>query len=225
MSWISKLLGRSTESRVADLPEYTPAKLTIADAGQCPYCQSEVRPAPKRKKKCPSCAKPIIVRTRQGLFPTPFLTEDQAFAVDHFAKIADYGLREPAFFAVVKRQERKTGTSDVRAAVWELAESLTHASHDLETRKMACFHLMWMAFHMERDWVRPAIEMNQLELDDISRSFRRVTILGTACCSTCERDDGLKLSIKKARQTNHLPHVDCEDPPCRCCYSADTGLT
>jgi hypothetical protein len=33
-----------------------------ADAAACPYCAKVIEPRPRRKRKCPHCREPVVVR-------------------------------------------------------------------------------------------------------------------------------------------------------------------
>jgi hypothetical protein len=60
----------------------------------CPYCETLLKDIPKKKKKCPACGNYIYVRTKQNLFPSVLLREEDALAVDVFEKLKAYGIAQ-----------------------------------------------------------------------------------------------------------------------------------
>jgi len=49
----------------------------------CPYCHGPLKKAPKRKTSCPSCRKPIFIRSRPSDRTPRLVTQEQADDIEH----------------------------------------------------------------------------------------------------------------------------------------------
>jgi hypothetical protein len=76
----------------------------------CPYCEALLKDIPKKKKKCPACGNYIFVRTKQNLFPSVLLREEDALAVDGFEKLKAYGLTKQDFTSEKNRLLKEKNT-------------------------------------------------------------------------------------------------------------------
>ncbi|MDM7999421.1 MAG: hypothetical protein QUS33_05315 [Dehalococcoidia bacterium] len=212
----------------------------------CPYCGVQLRSAPKRKRKCPSCGQYIFVRTRSSDNQRLLLTEEQAkrFDVERgelrylnrwLGVLEDYGVTKTDF--EIRKQERSEYLG-VRASdsgtIWEifnrLATNMTTASaRDGQDGLDALYYSMALFLNEEG---RDSFGMRQQSAKAALEGYRRSGIMKVKIsanddsCTACSLLNGKVFTIAEALRTMPIPCKECAGRPhrkdtafCRCTYS------
>ncbi len=74
--------GECVRTGLGETVDPTQQKQSFPESGNCPYCRFEIRPHPRKKRKCPSCKNTIHLKTAPGEPDKQMLTTEQAEAVE-----------------------------------------------------------------------------------------------------------------------------------------------
>lgn len=202
-------------------------------ASNCPYCRVALTTVPRRRTKCRSCGEPIVVRSRQDIFPSALLTLDQAWAVAAIAAIENVFARpfsvtigSPPATHVIQPAPRNEG---IRALTRELGETpgalrqplaaaykaaLTDAT--LHQAKMAWYQWGLLEAAAGRPHLDAAREARRFDLLDCRESAGRMQLsevveIRTAGppCSACATLEGRRISISEALAQMPIPCLSC----------------
>jgi len=200
---------------------YVPPKLDHSDATDCPYCSVEMRPAPRRKKRCRACGSPVFVRTRQELFPAPYLTQTQAVAVDRFATIAEWGASANELQTIVASTAAPGNDSAYLEGIYTLADNLLASMTDRRFRSAILREIAIFRKVDGGDWLSPLRESEREWLLWLQQEgIERVTVDAEDCCEVCGENHRRQFTIAGALQAMVLPNPNCTgDPVCTCHYS------
>lgn len=207
----------------------------------CPYCGYDLKIMPQRKKKCPSCSRPIYVKSTPGNRIKRIMTEVEA--VDAEKQWGLYNLRQKSLSALFPfglseqdiEKERSLGAkNDSEAVVWLLTRVIPDTT-DLHKRKMAWSQL---AIYAEADgrpfyeYLSEAIRCELLRYKQ--RGVKKVEIItaghGNACVE-CEAHARQAFDIDDALRLMPVPRPTCTRTIegmrpgfCRCSYAPATEL-
>ncbi len=194
----------------------------------CPHCNIILEKPPKRKKKCPNCGNYIYVRTRQKIFPTIYLTEEQAKCVDWIKR---FGISEEEYKQVHKELSKKFGSeprpSDI---IWGVLNNWVIKAGDDYGYLSYIYYLMASFTYDEGkkgyfDLLQLSRKYELLKLKDAG--IQKVKILSTKECESCAQLDGEIFTIEEALEKMPIPNRNCtftfgnEDRKegfCRCIY-------
>jgi DNA-directed RNA polymerase subunit RPC12/RpoP len=205
--------------------------------GRCPNCWQTLDKVPKRKTKCPDCGKYIFVRSRQELFPSVLLTEQDATVVDHFQTLkgtATFEVSEADFFRerqeLAERFGRQPKSGDV---LWALYNRLVHdcAPSDESSLPFLYFLMAHFLYDDGREFRHVLRASNEMQLRQYQESPRvqkvQISTGGDASCEACQTLEGTVLTIGEALEQAPIPCKQCtfELSPgkpgwCRCGYVA-----
>lgn len=201
----------------------------------CPYCGYSLKEMPQRKKKCPSCQRPIYVKSTPDNRNKRIMTEAQAMAAEKEWDL--YNIRQISISVLLPfglteqdiERERGLGAIDDRKAVISLVTGVEKETDDLHQRKMS---LLLLAAYAEEDG-RPFHEYltkaNICELHYYKQSgVKRVEILTAGhgnACTECESNSKKVFEIDDALRIMPLPQPACTRTIagkrlgfCRCSY-------
>lgn len=201
----------------------------------CPYCGYDLKAMPQRKKKCPSCHKPIYVKSTPDKRNKRIMTEAQAMAAEKEWDLHNTRQRSLSVlfsFGLTERdieKERGLGAVDDTEAVISLVTRIERETDDLHKRKMA---LLLLAAYAEEDG-KPFYEYlvfaNLCQLLRYKQGqVKKVEILTAGpgnSCTECESNAQKIFKIEEALQFMPLPNPKCtrtitgKHPGfCRCGY-------
>jgi hypothetical protein len=185
----------------------------------CPHCNVILIPAPKSKKKCPSCGKDIYVRTDPFNRQQLFLGQEDALSLD---MIKHLQISENEF------QEAKNNTrynQHLSDCVWgflneekqNLARKGDWQSMSRITREQAR-----MQYTLGKSYFHLLQESMREELQGQSHYVTHVQIVASRdnrTCKQCASLDGKTFTIKEALEKMLLPvKCDSDEGWCRCVY-------
>lgn len=211
----------------ADEPRQRP-EASINTDKRCPHCHQEVPGERKRQFKCPSCEKPVYVRTKHGLFPRNYFTEAEARAVDGFGRVDT----KPAEFEVNRQALAKSHGFEpsLPDVLWRVMNSRIPTLRDPHELKMHHF-LMAMILHGEgKDPRRMKQESIRWALEDFKRgagNSARVEVItcGEDSCEACRALARRKLTVGAALANPSSLVANCTKDEnaggfgwCRCDY-------
>lgn len=201
----------------------------------CPYCEYDLKAMPQRKRKCPSCQRPIYVKSTPNNRIKRIMTDAQAIAAEEEWNL--YNTRQNSLsvlfpFGLTEQdieRERDLGVIDDRTAVISLVTCVERETNDLHKRKMS---LLLLAAYAEEDgkpFHEYLIKANLCELHYYKQSqVKRVEILTAGhgnACTACESIAQKVFEIDDALRIMPLPHPMCtrtiagKRPGfCRCSY-------
>ena len=195
----------------------------------CPYCEAFIKDVPKKKKKCPACGNYIYVRTKQNLFPSTLLTEDDALAVDEFEKLKAHGITPKDFTNEKNRLSREKNTKVISINVClSLYDELLLRTTDLSLLKFLYFEMSLFLYNTGGDFFKPLqmsakIELMAYQQKGIERVF--VFTGGDASCPECQKLSGRVYTIDEALREKPIPCKACihklhdgREGWCRCQY-------
>ncbi len=201
----------------------------------CPYCGHDLKAMPQRKRKCPSCGRPIYVKSTPDNRNKPIMTEPQATAAE--GEWNSYNIRQRSLsalfpFGLTERdiqRERDLGAAGDREAVISLLASVERETDDLHKRKMALGLLAVYAEEDGRPFHQYLLQANLCELLRYKQMrVKKVEILTSGpgnVCKECETNAHKVFEIEDAIRLMPLPHPTCtrtiagKRPGfCRCSY-------
>ncbi len=117
----------------------------------CPYCGTIFSKPPKRKTRCEKCGGECFIRTKQAIFNSDLLTEEDALAADFFKELQYLGTTAENYLKVKaelsKKGETKPKSYDV---VWRVSNELImqppKAENDYDPRTNLLQHAKMVAF-------------------------------------------------------------------------------
>lgn len=206
----------------------------------CPYCETQLDRAPARKKKCPTCGNYIHVRTGQQIFPSIFLTKEDARIVDHLDRIRGFNVGDTEFIQEQEHLRRQFGKEPSPAdTLWSLYNSLIRRlAQDKYVSAAYVYPQMALLLYEEgKPFFRVLQHAAETRLMDYQQSDlyhgspfhpARVQIIAARdSCERCRELDGRILRIDEAQAQRPVPNKDCmyetvEGKPgwCRCTYRA-----
>jgi hypothetical protein len=213
--------------RPPDMPE--------AMGAACPYCNQILEKKPKRKMKCPHCGEDIFVRSRQDLFPSILLTEQDARVADHFQTlmgIATFEVSQADFFRERRQLAERFGSQPASGDIlWSLYQRTAHdfaAAGELPP-PLLYFLMAHFLYDEGREFRHVLRASNEMELRQYQESLRvhKVSIStgGNASCEACQKLEGRVFTIDEALEQAPIPCKQCtfELSPgkpgwCRCGY-------
>ena len=203
----------------------------------CPYCNAPLEKAPKRKSKCPHCGNYIFARSKQKLFPSTLLTEEQARAVDYVKNLEIYGITERDYENVRIDLTKKFGhNANPHDVIW----SLLHKVSQLLVRKHE-FHAVSSIYYLKalflneegkdsynqrREAIRWDLQYNIESMKQVGLKMRKATVLAAGnSCDACKALDGKTFTPEEALEQMPIPCGSCtyilnKSPNgfCRCEY-------
>jgi hypothetical protein len=185
----------------------------------CPYCGHDLGAMPQRKKKCPSCAQPIYIKSTPGSRTKRLMTEVQA--LDAEEQWQQYNLRQKTIsflfpFGITEKDIEKEITlgarSDSEAAI-SLLTRIKNETQDLHKRKMAFSLLALYAEEEGRPFHNFLAEAARCELLRYKEQrVRKVEILTAGpgnACAECAAHAGKTYDIDDALRLMPLPCPTC----------------
>jgi hypothetical protein len=180
------------------------------DTYSCPYCGHDLKVIPQRKRKCPSCEKPVYIKSTPDNRAKSIMTEAQAMAAEEQWRL--YNLRQKSLSSLfpfglserdIEKEKALGAASDPDAVVY--AEEDGRPFHEY------------------------LVEANRCELQRYKQQgVRKVEILTSGfgnACAECETNARRVLAIDDALQLMPLPHPRCTHTIagkragfCRCSY-------
>jgi hypothetical protein len=189
---------------------------------------------PRRKKKCPSCGEYIFVRTKQGLFPSPLLTEQDARVVDHFQRLKGSegpGIGQADFLKERQKLAQQLGTEPESGDVaWSLCQGILHrfTRAGRPPPSPLSFEMALLLYGQGRDFLELLQQSARTTLTQYAGwgVAERVEIRAIPdACDFCRRLSGRVLTIEDALDQMRIPCRECsfELSPgkpgwCRCSY-------
>ena len=190
-------------------------------SAHCPYCNTVLDPAPKRKKACPTCDKPIYIRNGKLLNEFDALREDWLgylnpldISKKHFddarSQLAQQFGHSPGFYDVVWRilndviASAGRPTADVEKAYYEMARVASFEHKD--PRRYIAQALTTSLQIMKMQGVKWVVISCYAGEPDFST------------CEACRSLHGTKLAIGEALSTLPIPNKCTNDTDCRCEY-------
>lgn len=191
----------------------------------CPYCAHELKVAPTRKKKCPSCARPIYVKATPGDRTKRLMTEAQAQAAEAEWQIAgerasaartlwDLGIGEEAL------EKEKARKGSYTAALQEILHRVATVTKDMHDRQMAFHQLAVLADKQGQSSREFRIAAHRAGLIQLrAEGITKVAIASAPdACPACAALAGVIMSINSAKKETPLPCAACQSHSCRCHY-------
>ena len=201
----------------------------------CPYCRYDLKVMPQRKKKCPSCSRPIYVKSTPENRSKRIMTEVQAIDAENQWSL--YNLRQKSLstlfpFGLLEQDIEKeialSAKTDSEAVVSLLTRIIADTT-DLHKRKMAWSHLAIYAEAEDRPFYEYLVESIRCELHRYKqRGVKKVEIItaghGNACLE-CESHERETFDIDDAIRLMPIPRSTCTRTIagvrpgfCRCSY-------
>ncbi|MEO0127659.1 MAG: phage minor head protein [candidate division WOR-3 bacterium] len=190
----------------------------------CPYCLKILSNVPKRKFKCPYCAKDIYVRAKQALFESHLLSEEESQVVDWFNKLQGYGFTRDDFRRKKEELAKKFKIKPpLRDIIWGLFQEAIMKNAD-------SYHFLSiinyeMAVFLDEEGKNPfhcLYESKKMQLLNYkgTQKVKIISINDRITCHSCKNLNGKIFAIEDALNGMPIPPKDC--PFCRCRYvSAD----
>jgi hypothetical protein len=188
-------------------------------SARCPYCNASLDSVPKRKKKCPSCGKPIYVR--QGKLRTEF----DALMADWLNYLAPLDITKKRFIdtknALAEQFGQPPGFYDV---VWRILEDVVATSRSPAILQCAYSEMARAADFEKRD-PRPYQDLaSKYYFEATMASFRENDLIRSVMIYSFVNDDlvcdackALSGQIFPIDEVPPLPYEKCTSPVgCRC---------
>lgn len=195
----------------------------------CPACGAAVKSHPRA---CKACGASLRVRSRQELFDSTILTEDQCFQVDWMVNLEQVGITQEDF----TRRERETvGESGsppaARDVIWGLLVlAAVGTSEPVAQARVEMLKAEFLGTE-GRDknglaMLKAERKMHEAHLRELLK-YTDVTHVqirpANGACDACIAN-ARTLSIEEALRTHPLPCLSCTNEgaddlrECRCCY-------
>ncbi len=204
----------------------------------CPYCKTMLPKIPKRKVKCKSCGFTIYVNTKQSIFPTTLLTEEEVQALKWFNLLKNYGLMPIDFVNEMKKLSTRFRTSAFpKDVIWSLFGSLVMkltSQDDFGSLANLYYHMSIFLYQEGRNHLGTLARSREFELKHLiinrSKTFTGVHIIAHVdSCEQCKKLHGKRMTFEEAAKERLLPNMECQRPHdngkkpfCRCGYSLAT---
>ena len=214
---VKKTLGEQIKAVIKPSPvtgsSNDTRKLESQTQSSCPYCESPLKDVPKKKKKCPTCGNYIYVRTKQNLFPSILLREEDALAADEFEKLKAHGVSQRNFTSEKNRlsKEKKADVSSIDVCL-NLYNKLILQTKDPNLLRSLYFEMALFLYSINRDFFNHLQMSAKMELMAYKQQgVRSVSILtcGEASCSECKKLSDRVYTIDKALRENPVPCKAC----------------
>lgn len=195
----------------------------------CPYCEVPLREMPKKKKTCPACGNYIYVRTKQSLFPSVLLKEEDALATDEYEKLKAYGVTKKDFTNEKTRlsKGKKVEVSSIDVCL-SLYDKLIQRTKDLSLLKLLYFEKASLLYNIGGDYFDNLQISAEIELTAYKQQgVKKVSILtcGDVSCPECKKLSGKVYTTDKALKEKPVPCKACSfklhdgrEGWCRCQY-------
>lgn len=179
----------------------------------CPYCKKLLESTPKKKKKCPNCGNYIYVRTKQSLFPSNLLTNDEAIAADEMKKLDAHGITYQDFIDEKKSltQKESGDVSNVDVCL-NLYNKLLSRTKDPSHLKFLYFEIAYLLYTAERDFFKYLQMSAEKELMMYKKNgVEKVTIstCGEGSCPECKKLESKVFTIEEALVEMPIPCRSC----------------
>jgi len=178
------------------------------------------------------------VRSRQELFPSTLLTEQDARVVDHFQTlkgISTFDVSEVGFFRerqeLAERFGRQPNSGDV---LWSLYNRLAHdfAASGATPPPFLYFLMAHFLYDEHKEFRHLLEQSHRMELLRFKEDgwVEKVSIItaGDASCEACQKLDGKVFTVDEALDQTPIPCKECtfdfggtgQSGWCRCLYGA-----
>lgn len=210
----------------------------------CPHCKGKLEKVPQRKKKCPLCGKPMLVRRYPDTNQRLLVTEGEAKEIDNLwhkryekekwmDDLQQYGIGEKDYKKHQVKLAKAWGKEpNQRDVLWSIFNTLLVGRRDLQ--EMAGIYSSMASFLDEegKDFSEVLEEHHRTVLQDLKQhGFTKVIIKysggGLMGCDACKAQDGKTYLIDDALREMPLPCKSCsyimggKSGFCRCFYQAD----
>ncbi len=201
----------------------------------CPYCGYDLEVMPQRKKKCPSCSRPIYIKSTPNNRERRLMTETQAEEAEK--QWSSYHQRQRFLvllqpFGLGERDignEKARGAQSDTEAVTSILARVAASTKDLHERKMAFYELALLAEEGGKPFREFLIEAARSELLRYKKQgVAKVEILTAGpdnSCPECEAQARKVVHIDEALRLTLLPCPTCTRTLagtrpgfCRCSY-------
>lgn len=216
----TKTPARSTSTR--DLKAEPESEWPASVA--CPYCNADLSPAPKRKKKCPACGGLVFVRTRPSDRRKVWVTEAQAQELEDLRaeyhsvqeRFKGIGVDEAEQAHIVRELTKRFGRAPSPGDVFRDAanKKILEAGRrgDDATLSNIYWHQARFLFEEGRDYFSVMAESHRHILlanqGGLGGLIQYATIL-TDGCPACKRLEKRKYRIEHALREMPLPVKGC----------------
>jgi hypothetical protein len=193
--------------------------MTKNNIAACPYCGYDLKTMPERKRKCPSCAHSIYIKSTPENRVKRLMTEVQA--KDAEKQWHMYNLRQKSISSLFPfgpteqdiEKEKTCGAKSDSDAVVSLLTPITKETQDLHKRKMALSLLAVYAEEEGRPFHDYLAEAARCELLRYKQQrVKKVEIItadpGNACAE-CAAHTGKTFNIDDALRLMPLPCPTC----------------
>lgn len=191
----------------------------------CPYCGTVFPKAPRAKTRCKSCGEYVYVRTKQQIFNSDLLTEEDMLAADFFKTLSELGATKEAYFKAAADVSAKfDNAASSYDAVWALsnrmiaekARTSTSPGDVLSSSKMITLSQAWYQYrrgHNPAPYLKIVRNYELKELSNILHLFPAgiyVKVLSRGCCEACKSRLGDKnYELEALLADPLLPVADC----------------
>ncbi len=202
----------------------------------CPYCGHDLKVMPQRKKKCPSCARPIYIKSTPDNREKRLMTEAQAAEAE---KQWSYYHQRQRFLILLQpfglgdrdiENEKARGVEKDIEAVSSILARVAVSTKDLNERKMAFYELALLAEEKGKPFHDFLVEAARSELLRYKQhGVAKVEILTSGpgnSCPECETNARKIFGVDDALHLMPLPHPRCTHTIagarpgfCRCSYA------
>lgn len=194
------------------------------NTGACPNCGSVFTPAPKRKKQCAECGEAVYVRTKQNIFASDLLTEEQALAADFYDDLVYQGATLSDFKKMRDKLTEKWGFNpNPYDIVWGVSNELIIRGPDLsgayDKRREIIQHAKMVTFSQAlyqakrgKDTTSYLNSVANYEIDlhkDGDFGVNEMEVFSKDCCEVCEEFNGKTFPITGLKEKKILPVKGC----------------
>lgn len=201
----------------------------------CPYCGHDLEVMPQRKKKCPSCSRPIYIKSTPDNRERRLMTETQVEVAEK--QWSSYHQRQRLLvllqpFGLSDRDienEKARGAQSDTEAVTSILARVAASTKDLHERKMAFYELALLAEEGGQPFREFLVEAARSALLRYKKQgVTKVEILTAGpgnSCPECEAQAQEVIYIEEALRLMLLPCPSCTRTLagtrpgfCRCSY-------
>jgi len=235
LSFIKSLFGNKTKgSQPATVKSQRTESKAAPARAICPYCQTELAVRPQRKKKCPSCQKPIYIRTLPDTREKVLVTEDDAQRIDAeweskgkraqlLSSLEAFGISQSEFLnrkeLLSKKYGREASDRDVAWGLYNerINREAKSGAPDFHTLQMLYYTMALFLDEEGKDSFSTLVEAKKCELRALEKNFgakRKVKILTAKeqSCPECQKLEGKIFTIDEALRSMPLPCKECTNP-------------
>ena len=205
----------------------------------CPYCDAELDPLPKSRKRCPSCRQPVHVRSQPDGMTHLIKASDvpaaeeawEEYRIDQAYRDAIRELHDVEGAAEIEAEFRAKGRTS-RDILWALLDHnllLARRGGDWAAISDAYDTMAVVA----RDETEPEADLDRArqflrearlaELRDLASNFTNVIV--AADCARCRPGSEQARPIRAEIEHPRLPHLDCENDLCGCRFAVAVEAT